>query len=176
VDNGDPAHIWWLTYLPWVIVAIVFALRFKRLSRARPLRPRMMLATPILYVVVIAGMFVALPPTPLGWLFFVAGIGLGALLGWQRARLMHLHVDPDHGKVMVRQSPIALLLILGLVLGRRLLLPHGAPTVDENGLPAGKLLYITDGGFGLALGTLGTQALLLWRRAQELIAQYRSEG
>lgn len=172
---GVPASPWWVQYLPLLIIAVAFAFRFKRMSRARPLRPKMMLVTPVGYAIIVIAMFIALPPSATGWLCFVGGLTLGVLLGWQRARLMRLHIDPDHGKVMVRQSPIVLVAILALVVARRLFMPHTI-TVGRDGEVPAQLLYLTDGGFGLALGMLGTQAILLWRRAKLLIAEHRTDG
>ncbi len=170
----DPSIPWWVTYLPLLVLGIVIAVRFRRLERARPLRPRVMLTAPVIYAIIIVGLFMLTPPPPLGWLAFAGGIAIGALAGWQRARLMRLHVDPDHGRVMVRQSPAALFLILGLAFARRLILPRHID-IGEDGTPPPSLLAVTDGLFGFALGMIGTQAIVLWRKARTLIAEHRSE-
>jgi hypothetical protein len=44
----------------------------------------------------------------------VAALAVGALLGWWRARLTHIAVDPQTHQLTSRASPLGMLVILGL--------------------------------------------------------------
>ena len=167
----------WASYLPLVILAGVMLWRFRSLNRARPLRPRRMLLVPLVYSALVAALLVTLPPDRVGWIWFAGGLVAGAAVGWQRARLMRLHLDPDSGAVMMRQSPAALILLVCIAALRRVFVPSGGG-VDAGGgeaLPAAAL-HLTDGLIGFALGMIVAQRIELWRRARALAAAGPERG
>lgn len=121
---------------------------------------------PLLYAGIVATVLITMPPLPLGWGLILVAIVGGGGFGWQRARLMRLEWDGDSRQVTTRQSPAALLLLLGIVGLRRLLIPSasaGAP-------PSADALMLTDALLGFALGMITSQRLAIWRAAQRLIA------
>ena len=145
-------------YIPYLVIGVVVALRWRRMNRASPLHVGRLWILPLLYALLVGGLLVAMPPAPLGWLVLGAGIAAGGLLGWQRARLMRLHVDETSGAIMMRQSPAALVLL------RRLAMPAaGGPH-----LAAGALIA-TDAAIGFAFGMIAMMRLELWRRAKVLL-------
>lgn len=157
---------WVKDVLPFVVIAVVIALRWRGLKKARRLRVGMLWIVPLLVVAAIGMALVAMPPTPLGWLVFAAGLAAGAAVGWQRARLMHLHRDPASGELMMRQTPAALLLLLAIFAMRRLVNPGGSgPAAD--GTIAPTALLVTDGLLGFALGMVIALRLTLYLRARE---------
>jgi hypothetical protein len=125
-----------------------------------------MVVLPIVYGVLVAVMFAAMPPSATGWLVFAGGVVLGAAVGWQRARLMRLHLDPETDRVMIRQSPAALILLV-VVAGLRQLVRPTATAAGHAAMPASALLF-TDGLVGFALGMIVAQRVELWRRAKAL--------
>lgn len=157
--------------LPLGILVVIMALRMRNLSQARPLRGKAMVILPAIYTGLVAVMLWTLPPTATGWLCLAAGILVGAAVGWQRARLMRLHVDPETGRVMIRQSPAALMLLIVVAGLRRLLYPATATVTPSPGhaMPASALLF-TDALVGFALGMMVAQRVELWRRARALRA------
>ncbi len=155
---------WLQTLLPLVVIGVVFAFRFRGLKNARAVNPPRMWIAPAIVTVAIGFALVAMPPAPLGWAAFVSGVVLGALVGWQRARMVHLERDPATGKVMVRQTPAGLILLIGIVAARRLIAPSGART--GGAAMTGTALIVTDGFMGFALGMMLANRFELWRRAR----------
>jgi hypothetical protein len=157
------------TLLPLAILAAIMLFRLRRMSKARALRGATLLALPVIYAALVAVMLYALPPSATGWLCFAGGAVVGAAVGWQRARLMHLHVDAETGRVMMRQSPAALILLVVVAGLRRLVRPAAVPAPGA-GMPASALLF-TDALVGFALGMIVAQRVELWRRARALRRQ-----
>jgi hypothetical protein len=157
--------------LPFAVLAVVIALRWRGLSKARPLRVRRMVIAPVIYGLLVGFMLYALPPSGMGWLLFASGAVIGGVAGWQRARLMKLHSDAETGLVMIRQSPAGLVVLVGIILVRRVIMP---PTQMQPQAGAGlaalpvKAMLATDATLGFALGMIVGYRIELWRRAREL--------
>ena len=153
--------------LPLLILAVVFALRWRNLNKPRKLKVGRLWIAPVVIAAMATFVLVTMPPSAMGWLAFGIGIPVGAAVGWQRARLMHLERDPVSGELMMRQTPAALLLLLG-VAGVRRVIGGGSPGASAAG---GKLaptaLLFTDGLLGFALGMVIAQRLTLYLRARE---------
>src|SRR5690242_1260282 len=114
--QAHPAQPSWISYAISIgIVVIVPALRFRRMSQMLPLKLERLWIVPAIYLVVAALMFWQLPPT--GWvaLASVAGLVIGAAVGWQRGTMMHIHVDPGTHALNQKASPAAMLFLLALV-------------------------------------------------------------
>ncbi len=160
---------WLQTILPFVIIAVVMARRWKNIDKPVALRTGRMWIMPAILTAVIGAMLYAMPPAPLGWGVFALGGVIGGGVGWQRARLMRFHLDEESGAVMVRQSPLAFLFIVALFLARRLLIPgreaQAAGQVASTGLP-----LVTDALLGFALGMIIGMRIEMWRRAKALRA------
>ncbi len=160
---------WLQTILPFVIIAVVMARRWKNIDKPVALRTGRMWIMPAILAALIVAMLYAIPPAPLGWGVFALGLVIGGGVGWQRARLMRFHLDEESGAVMVRQSPLAFLFIVALFLARRLLIPgreaQAAGQVASTGLP-----LVTDALLGFALGMIIGMRIEMWRRAKALRA------
>lgn len=154
------------TWLPLVVIAAVFALRFRNLQRAVPFRPGRLWIAPLLLTAMVSLLVYAKPPDPVGWMVILFGTGIGALVGWKRGHLMHLERDPGNGAIMMRQSPAALLLILGIILARRLLTVElGITPGAVDGHATHAAILLTDGLMGFALGMVVALRWTLWQRA-----------
>lgn len=152
------------TWLPLAIVAVVMALRWKSMSRPRPLRLAFLIIAPVVVLMAAALLIVAQPPSALGWLALAGGLAIGALLGWQRARLLHFERDTVTNKLQYRQTPAALFLIIGLIVAKRLILPQ--PGTAPVGKDAAMALVMTDGLLGFALGMVIAANLTMWLRSR----------
>ena len=76
----------WLTaVLPFVIIAIVVAIRLRSMNRERPLNLGGLWIVPAIYLALVASMLFALPPPPLGW--GVVAVGLGYAIWWPVSKL-----------------------------------------------------------------------------------------
>ena len=117
-----PIHQTWLTaVLPFVIIAVVVALRLRSMSQERPLRLGMLWLIPVIYLLLIGWMFFALPPTPVGWALVAAGLVVGAVLGWHRGKTIRIQRNAETGELRQKASPLAMLLVVALIVLREVL-------------------------------------------------------
>ena len=160
------------TWLPLLVIGVVFAFRFRNLSKPKPFQPGQLWIAPLLLIAVFVLLVVSLPPSAMGWLVIALGIMMGAAIGWKRGHLMHLERDPQSGAVMIRQSPAALVLILGIILARRAVSAGlgVTPGADAAGHMSNAAVLLTDGLLGFALGMVIAMRFTLWQRAKALPA------
>ena len=159
---------WLTTLIPFVIIAVVLALRFRSMSRERPLKINTLWIVPVIYAVLAGSMLFALPPPPLGWGLFGAATGIGVAIGWYRAKLIRIERNAETGELRQRASPIAMLLLAALVvvkLGARAIFGETAATQ-----PGSSAMLLTDAFIGFALGLLTATRLELYLRAKQLVA------
>ena len=158
----------WLTaILPFVAIAVVFALRFRSMNRERPLNVGTLWVVPVVYVGLVASMLLALPPSPGGWSVMIAGLVAGAVLGWHRGKLVRLERNAETGKLMQRASPLAMLLLAVLValkVGARAIFGDSAAAHPGSGA-----MLLTDAFIGFALGLLSATRLELYLRARKIL-------
>src|SRR6478735_5046473 len=99
----------WISYaIPLVVVGVVMAIRWKRMSRVRPLKLEHLCILPAFYAVVIGFTFTRFPPHGWGWAFCLVALALGAALGWQRGKMMRITLDPETHTLGQTSSPAAL--------------------------------------------------------------------
>jgi membrane protein CcdC involved in cytochrome C biogenesis len=169
--QAHPVHQTWISYAITIGIIVVFmALRMLRMSAMRPLKLGGLWVVPALYLVVAALMFVQLPPT--GWVAIASAAGLliGAGVGWQRGKLMHIHVDPETHALNQKASPAAMFFLIALVVVRM-----GAKSVlgQQGGVSPAML---TDPLIAFALGVLTLQRVEMYLRAKRLLEEARGRG
>ena len=163
-----PAHQTWVSYVITIgIVVVVMALRMRNMSKMRPLKLGSLWVVPAIYLVVAALMFIQLPPT--GWVAIACAVGLlvGAAVGWQRGKMMHIHVDPETHALNQKASPAAMFFLIALIIVRM-----GARTVlgqESSVSPA----MLTDPLIALALGMFTLTRLEMYLRAKRLLEEVR---
>jgi membrane protein CcdC involved in cytochrome C biogenesis len=168
--NQHPPQSWLGIVLPLVVIAVVMALRMRRMSQERPLKLAALWVVPALYVLVAATVFVATPPTtPLSWAACAAALAIGAALGWQRGRMMHIHVDPETGTLRQKASIAAMAFLIGLIVLRTLT----REAAQLGGLPI-DFKAMTDALIAFALGLLTVQRIEMYLRARRLLEEHRS--
>jgi hypothetical protein len=164
-----PIHQTWLTaILPFVIIAVVVALRLRSMSKERPLKPDTLWIVPLVYVALVAWMLFALPPTPIGWALLAAGLVIGVALGWHRGKLIRIDRNAETGELRQKASPLAMILLLALIalkLGAKAIFGESAA-----GHPASGAMLLTDTFIGFALGLLSATRLELYLRAKRILA------
>lgn len=165
-----------MSYLPLAIFIGVMCWRMRTMDKARPLRLRTLWVMPVLFVLLVGFIVFSMPPGRIGIVNLVLGGVIGAGIGWQRARLLRLHLEGEgaHAKVMMRQSRAALLLLMALAGVRTLARSATGAAPMAGGFVAvhasdGSLAF-TDGMLGFALGIIVAQRLGLWRRARMLMS------
>lgn len=155
--------------LPFLVIAVVLALRFRSMSRERPLKLGSLWIVPLVYALLSGSMLVALTPPPIGWGLLLVGLAIGIGIGWHRGKLIHISRNPDTGELSQRASPLALLLLLALVvlkLGARAIFGNAAA-----GAPGSNAMLMTDAFIGFALGLLAATRLEIYLRGRKLLLE-----
>jgi NAD/NADP transhydrogenase beta subunit len=169
--HTQPIHQTWISYAITIgIIVIVMALRMRNMSKMRPLKLGALWVVPALYLAVAAMMFAQLPPT--GWVAIASVVGLliGAAIGWQRGKMMQIHVDPETHALNQKASPAAMFFLIALIIVRA-----GARSVlgqDSNISPA----MLTDPLIAFALGMFTLTRLEMYLRAKRLLEEARGRG
>jgi len=169
--QAHPVHQSWISYaITFGIIVVVMALRMRGLSKMRPLKLETLWIVPGMYAVVAALMFFTLPPV--GWVAIasLAGLAAGAAVGWQRGKMMHIHVDPETHALNQKASPAAMFFLIALIVvrsGARSLL--GA---DSHVSPA----MLTDPLIAFALGMFTLQRVEMYLRAKRLLEEVRGRA
>ena len=152
------------------IIAVVMALRLRRMGQMRPLKLGNLFIVPILYLVVAAIMFVQLPPT--GWVAIACALALaiGAAVGWQRGKMMHIHVDPETYALNQKASPAAMFFLIGLIVVR--MAARGMLGQNSGVSPA----MLTDPLIAFALGMFTATRVEMYLRAKRLLDEVRGRA
>jgi len=169
--QGQPPHQSWITIATTVvIVGLVMALRMRKMGQMRPLKLETLWIVPAIYLAMTALMFWSLPPK--GWVAIASGAALiiGAALGWQRGKMMHIHVDPETHALNQKASPAAIFFLIALVVVR-----SGAKAVlGETGAVSPAML--TDPLIAFALGMLSLTRLEMYLRAKRMLEEVRDRA
>lgn len=166
----QPMHQSWISYAITIgVVLVVMALRMRRMGQMRPLKLGGLWIVPALYLVVAAVMFIQLPPT--GWVGIASLVALllGAALGWQRGRMMHISVDPETHALNQKASPAAMLFLVALIVVRML----GRGLLGSEGISPAML---TDPLIAFALGMFSLTRLEMYLRARRLLDEARGRA
>jgi membrane protein CcdC involved in cytochrome C biogenesis len=169
--QAHPIHQSWVSYAITIgIIVVVVALRMRRMGQMRPLKIERLWVVPAVYLAVAALMFWQLPPA--GWVAIasVVGLAIGAAVGWQRGKMMHIHVDPETHALNQKASPAAMLFLIALIIVRT-----GARAVlGESGSVSPAML--TDPLIAFALGMLTLTRLEMYVRAKRLLEEARGRA
>ncbi|WP_338465907.1 DUF1453 family protein [Novosphingobium sp. ZN18A2] len=159
--------------IPVMVIAIVFAIRFRRMGKTRPLRLERLWILPAIYGAFMATMLITMPPQGAGWLWIAMALAAGAVAGWLRGKTMHISVDPVTHALDHAQSPAALGLLLVLVVirtGSKMYLESGGP------MSHAATMLLTDVLIAFAMGMFTLQRIEMFMRARRLLAAARSGG
>lgn len=159
---------WIGTAVTVAVIMVVMALRMRGMSRMRPLKLETLWVVPVLYLAVAALMFWQLPPT--GWVAIasVSALAIGAIIGWQRGKMMQIHVDPETHALNQKASPAAMVFLIALIIVR-----SGARSIlgQSGGLSPAML---TDPLIAFALGMFTLTRLEMYLRAKRLLEEARA--
>jgi membrane protein CcdC involved in cytochrome C biogenesis len=115
-------------------------------------------------------MFVQLPPTRLVAIASVVALLVGAAVGWQRGKMMHILVDPETHAINQKASPAAMLLLIGLIVVRA-----GARGILGEGHSVSPAM-LTDPLIAFALGMFTLTRLEMYLRAKRLLEEARGRS
>jgi hypothetical protein len=168
--QAHPAQGWIQYAIPIAIFAVVIALRMRRMGQMRPLKLETLWVVPAMYLVVAALMFWQFPP--FGWITIacVSALLIGAALGWQRGKMMHIHVDPETHALNQKASPAAVFFLIALIAVR-----SGARTfLGQAGAVSPAML--TDPLIAFALGMFTMTRVEMYLRAKRLLEEARGRA
>ncbi|MBC2664998.1 DUF1453 family protein [Novosphingobium flavum] len=164
IAGADPRAL-----IPYLVIGVIMLLRWRNISRARPLRPAMLVVVPGIVAVVTALVLWRLPVLHWGWAVFALGLVVGAGAGWQRTRLMHLERDAETDRIMVRNSPAAFLFVLAVLAARKLFAwETGLNEGHSSAAHSSAAMLALYASLGFALGLVTASRIELWRRAKGL--------
>lgn len=146
-----------------VVIVAVVAFRLRAMKRGRPLRLERLWIVPALYLVFATGIFWWRPPHGAQWLWAAAALLAGGVLGWWRGKLMRIEIDPGSHALNQRQSPAAMMLIVGLI-GLRFLAREELGTTGA--MPAAGII---DAFVAFAVGLLTMQRVEMFLRARRML-------
>lgn len=168
--QAQPMHQSWISYVITIgIILIVLGLRMRRMGQMRPLKLETLWVVPAIYLAVAVLMFIQLPPT--GWVGIASLIGLaiGAAVGWQRGRMMQIHVDPETHTLNQKASPAAMMFLIVLILVRM----AGRGLLGSEGVSPAML---TDPLIAFALGMFTLTRVEMYLRARRLLDEARGRA
>ncbi len=160
---AQPAAPLWAQLLPFAVIAVVFALRWRRRDRTTRVRTGWLWVAPVVATLAIgSGLWFMPHPalTPLTVLALAAGLAVGIGTGIARAHAVKLSLHPETGEVMAQTGSFAIVLLLVLIAVR-----YAARAEFAAGHTA--LLFI-EASMLFALGMIVTQRLATFRRIRKL--------
>ena len=154
--------------LPILAIGIVFALRYRNLSKPRAFNAGRLWLVPAILAVTVTFFLANFPPSAIGWLIIAFAAVIGGIAGIKRGQLMHIERDPQTGGLLLRQSPAALLFVFGILVARRALAYEvgASPGTDASGHIPPEALLVTDGLMAFALAMVVLMRWTLWQRAK----------
>lgn len=161
------------TYGPLIGVGVALVVILLRNRKPRPLHVRWMWVRPAIIVPLIGlGLWAsaAAPGAPhIRWsvvsvLILLAGLGLGVLAGWNRGKSITIERHAD-GSLKAQASPLGLILIVVLLLGRRLLAAWLEPHAGDWGVDP---VAVADAFLLFAAAMIVTQSLEMFIRARRI--------
>lgn len=159
-------HDW--TYYLFVgsCVALALFIRLRRIGKPRRLRLGTLWIIPAVVIILAGVVFWEYPPSGLDWLWVAMGLAAGGIIGWWRARLVEIGIDPESGKLSQRSSAGALIFLAVLVLVRWLL--RSAVMLGGARWHFGAML-ISDIFIAIAVGALSFYRIEIYLRARRLL-------
>ncbi len=154
-------------------LAIALPLILLRNRAPRTLNVKWMWVTPAIIVPLMGlalwgtSMDPNMPHTPfnaLAWAILAVGLILGGVFGWYRGKMTTIEKHAD-GTLKAQASPIGLILIVAVMLGRRALGAWLEPHAAEYGLSA---LAITDAFLLFVVGMIVVQRVEMFIRARRI--------
>jgi hypothetical protein len=156
-----------------VIILVVMFFRLRGVAQTRRLRLPMLAIAPIYLVAVTGALLWFFRPAGMDWAWMAAALVLGGVLGWYRAKMMHIAVDPATQTLTMKMSPWALIFLIALIAIRyalrfEIMQNAAAWHVSVN--------LATDGLVVFALGLLGVQSLEMFIRGRRLLTEAKAGG
>ena len=152
--------------IPLLVVIPILALRWRRISKPRPLAWRYLWVRPLVFLVVAALLMASAPPLLGDMPWLALGLALGAAAGWQWGRAMAIEMHPENGTLMVKGSNIAMLVLVALVLVRMALKTGLSMEASSWHLD---VALITDASICFSVGMFTLRSVEMYLRARKVM-------
>jgi membrane protein CcdC involved in cytochrome C biogenesis len=159
------------TLIPLVVIGVVLALPMRKIGKDQPFSLARNWIMPGVVVLAAGALFVASPPSLLGWGVVLGFAAMGAPVGWHRGKLTHIGRDPQTGALTMRQSAAAVLVLVGIIALRQLAKVEAGDMIGTGAGKAARAMLFYDGMIGFALGMIIAFRTELYLRAKRLLAQ-----
>lgn len=162
-------------YIPFIAVGVALVLILLRNRAPRTLRPQYLWVGPAIIIPLMALAIWGQSKVPgashapfaaLDWIVLVVSLILGGVAGWWRGKMTTIEKHPD-GTLKAQASPIGLILIFALLLGRRALSAFLEPHAAAWGLNA---TAVADAFLVFVIGTIVVQRVEMFIRARRVQA------
>lgn len=150
-----------------LVVGLILALRIRRMSKARPLTLERLWIVPTLYALLVASLFVQTQPSLGGCALCAVALAVGAGLGWQRGKMMHLSVDPATHQLNQKASIGGLLFIVVLIAIKMVGQAEGSALHLD-------VMLLTQAFGTMALGLFSAMRVEMYLRGRRLLEQARA--
>ncbi len=161
-------------YLPTLFMLAVLVW-WQRRSRGSRLRLRAMWVIPCVTTFALYTTLRHRPPelSVLSVIGFVFALVAGGVVGWLRARHLHIRIDDASGRVTTKATTFGLMLLIALFL-LRAVLRSVFETPEVHGHLAGTALVSTDLGLVFSVGLIWARAVTLMLRVRPMLAAHRA--
>jgi len=154
----------WMQYVvPALVILFIVGIRLWRMRGARRLRLETLWILPAIYIVFVVGLFATHPPGATGWAASAVALLGGGGIGWYRGTMMRINVDPETHMLSQQASPLAMLLLFGLILVRRVAMAE-----------IGQAQIVIDALMTFALGLIAATRIEMFLRARRLLREARA--
>jgi hypothetical protein len=160
-------------YIPIIAAGFALLMIVLRNRAPRTLRPQYLWVAPAIIVPLMAFAIWGTSMTPgashapfaaLDWVLLAVGLILGGVAGWWRGKMTKIEKHPD-GTLKAQASPLGMILIVVLLLGRRALSAFLEPHAAAWGLNA---TAVADAFLVFVVGTIIVQRIEMYIRARRV--------
>jgi hypothetical protein len=169
--QGNPAQPQLISYvIGGGVLLLVLALRFRNVGRQRRLKLEWLWVVPASLAALTVLTFVTAPPSPMTVGICALALLIGGALGWQRGRMMQIHVDPETHQLNQVASLGAMLFLVAIIAVR-----FGARAVIDAGIVPvhADPMAISDVLLSFAVGMFGVMRVEMFMRGKRLLAAAR---
>ena len=172
--QDQPANPQIISYvIAGAVLVLVMFFRMRNVGRQRRLRLEWLWVLPAILLALMTLTMISAPPSPLTLGLSAVALLIGGAVGWQRGRMMQIHVDPathELNQVNSMAAMMFIVVIIALRLGARAVVDAGILPVHVDPVA------MTDVLLSFVVGMFGIARLEMFLRARRLLAGAREKA
>lgn len=170
MNQASPQATLISTIITFTIIGVVLFFRLRSMRKERPLKLGQLFIVPGIFLLLAGFLFSSAPPKGMVLLWCFVALTIGAALGWQRGRMVHIAVDPETQTLRQKASLASMLFLLALIAVRTAVREAAAFNVGGIHVDA---MAVTDVMLCLAFGLISVQRIEMYLRAKKLLEEAR---